>query len=74
MRLFSLVRDEDVSGISGTGPIAEGVAFTDGLVVMRWFTSDGPAGFIEPTLAVHPSIENVERLHGHGGRTRVVWQ
>jgi hypothetical protein len=39
MRLFSLVRDEDVSGISGTGPIAEGVEFTDGSVALRWLVA-----------------------------------
>ena len=73
MRIFALVRDEDVSGISGTGTIAEGVEFSDGTVVMRWLPSDGPVGHIQQTLAMHPSIGNVERLHGHGGRTRVVW-
>ncbi len=73
VRIFQLVREEDVSGISGTGVIAEGVEFTDGTVAMRWAFSEGPAGYIFPTLAFHPDIRNVERLHGHGGRTKVVW-
>ena len=36
MRLFKLNRKRDISGISGTGIIAEGVEFSDGQVVMSW--------------------------------------
>jgi len=35
-RTFVLHRDEDVSGVSGTGVVAEGVVFSDGAVVVRW--------------------------------------
>jgi hypothetical protein len=35
MRLFLLIRNEDVSGVSGTGIVAEGVEFSDGTVAMR---------------------------------------
>lgn len=34
MRRFELHREEDVSGVSGTGVVAEGVAFSDGRVLM----------------------------------------
>jgi hypothetical protein len=33
--MFMLRRTEDVSGLSGTGMVAEGVEFTDGRVAMR---------------------------------------
>lgn len=66
MRTFHLQRDEDVSGVSGTGIVAEGVEFSDGSVVIRW------AGEHRSTV-VWPGIESVEAIHGHGGATRIVW-
>jgi hypothetical protein len=74
MRTFVLQRDVDATGISGTGVVAEGVAFSDGTVAVRWL---GPIqqkwGLIEPTTVLHPNIENVTNLHGHNGQTKVVW-
>jgi len=35
IRTFHLVRDEDKTGISGTGVIAEGVVFFSGRVVIE---------------------------------------
>lgn len=66
MRLFQLVRREDVSGVSGTGVVAEGVQFHDGQCVMSWFGQ-------HHTLEVSPSIESLEAIHGHGGKTVVRW-
>lgn len=65
-RLFQLHRDVDVSGISGTGIVADGVVFPDGVSVIRW------RGERQSTV-VWPSVEDVEAIHGHGGATRVVW-
>jgi hypothetical protein len=73
MRRFLLQRDEDPTGVSGTGSVAEAVEFTDGTVVVRW---RGPVqhdwGTVESTTVIHPHIGNVENLHGHGG-TRIEW-
>lgn len=69
MRCFELQRDTDVSGISGTGTVAQGVQFDDGTVALRWRPADG----VDPTTVLHPSVDNVVALHGHGGRTRLVW-
>jgi len=66
VRVFRLVRSEDVSGISGTGTVADGVVFPDGVAVLRWRTAGG-------STAVYNSVEDVERIHGHDGRTRLVW-
>lgn len=66
MRLFELHRDHDVSGVSGTGVVAEGVQFSDGTCVVRWRTDIG-------STVVWHSITDVEAVHGHGGATRVVW-
>lgn len=67
MRRFQLVRSEDVSGVSGIGTVAEGVEFTNGHVVLQWIVG-------EHRSTVHWSrIESVEAIHGHDGRTTVVW-
>lgn len=68
MRRFVLHRDEDITGVSGTGVVAEGVEFTDGVVVIRW-RGDWP------TSTVHHDrgMAAVQHIHGHGGATRVVW-
>lgn len=66
MKTFQLARDIDVSGISGTGVVADGVVFPDGTCVIRW------RGGRQSTV-VWPSIDDVEAIHGHGGATRIVW-
>jgi hypothetical protein len=66
MRRFRLIRSEDVSGVSGTGAVAEGVAFSSGKVALSW-RSD------VPTVTVYDAIADLERIHGHEGRTRIEW-
>lgn len=66
MRRFQLQRDVDVSGVSGTGVVALGVAFPDGTCVVRWLGE-------RQSTVVWPSVEDVEVIHGHGGATRIVW-
>lgn len=65
-RLFVLRRDDDVSGVSGLGGVAEGVEFSDGTVVLRWLRAGG-------STAVYDSLARMVAIHGHDGRTRVVW-
>lgn len=74
-RAFILFRDQDVTGISGTGPVADGVVFPDGTTVVRWRDLGGPAAErgVRPTTVVFESIAAVEALHGHGGATRIVY-
>jgi hypothetical protein len=66
-KLFVLQRDEDQTGISGTGIVANGIVFPDGTVAMRWATGTA-------STAVYSSVEDVEIIHGHGGKTRVVFK
>lgn len=68
MRRFVLKRDEDVSGVSGTGVVVEGVEFEPGgFAAIRWLGEWGSYTF-------HPrGMEAVERIHGHDGRTKIVW-
>lgn len=66
MRRFELQRDVDVSGVSGTGTVAQGVAFDDDTAVVHWLGK-------RRSTVVWPSVDDVEVIHGHGGATRVVW-
>jgi hypothetical protein len=65
-RLFTLERDEDVTGVSGSGTVAEGVVFSDGTVALRWL-SEWPT-----SVVFHDrGLEAVDAVHGHGGKTRI---
>lgn len=66
MRRFQLHRDQDETGVSGTGIVAEGVEFTSGMVAMTWLSP-------HRCVNVYESIKTVEQLHGHQGKTRVVF-
>jgi hypothetical protein len=66
-RPFVLVRYYDPSQVSGTGVVAEGTEWTDGSASVRWRGSD-------PTVAYWPGgVEAIERIHGHGGSTEVLF-
>lgn len=66
MKVFNLVRAVDHSGISGTGVVAQGVVFSDGLVALRWCSRGRPS-----SLVIWDSIEDVIEIHGHDGATVV---
>jgi hypothetical protein len=68
VRRFVLDRLEDVTGVSGTGVVAEGVEFTDGVVCLHW---QG----VWPSSIVHyeRGMEAVESVHGHNGSTVIRW-
>jgi hypothetical protein len=65
-RRFVLERSEDVTGISGTGAVVEGLQFSDGSVALRWLSTHS-------SIAIYRSIEDVEIIHGHNGATVVKW-
>jgi len=66
---FVLARTQDISGVSGTGIVANGILFPDGHAAIHW------TGSRYPTTTPHPDgMESVLAVHGHGGATRVVWQ
>lgn len=68
MRRFYLERKDDVSGVSGTGMVAEGVEFDNGKVAMTWKSEF-------PSVTVYDSATVVEKVHSHKGkdRTKLVW-
>ena len=66
-RLFFLMRLEDESGVSGLGNVAVGVQFPSGNCVIEWL--------VEPhTHGWYDNVEDVVRVHGHGGKTIVCWE
>ena len=65
-RNFVLNRVEDESGVSGTGPVAEGTVYWNGKATLVWRTETS-------SVAVYDSIEDLERVHGHGGKTKIEW-
>lgn len=62
---FYLKRIEDVSGTSGTGIVARGVILPSGACVMEWLT-------FHSSICLYKNIEDVEKIHGHEGRTQVI--
>ncbi len=65
MKTFYLLRKEDVSGTSGTGVVAEGAIFDNGMVAMTWLSQF-------PTVTMFPNVKTVMQIHSHEGRTVMV--
>jgi len=68
VKLYEMIRDEDVSGVSGTGPVGEIVEFENGWVAVSFygFTAD------VPNVIVYSKLSDADKIHGHAGRTRLV--
>lgn len=66
MRTFELHRFKDESGVSGTGQVAEGIEFGDGTCALRWKTE-------YKSTALYENAETLEKIHGHNGKTELVW-
>ena len=58
IRCFTLRRDEDVSGVSGTGIVLEGTLFTTGVVVVHWLTPP-PRG----SIAIFDTLDQLLSIH-----------
>jgi hypothetical protein len=63
---FHLVRHRDLSGVSGTGVVAEGVVWSSGAVALHW------PGRPRAT-SIWSSVDDLLAVHGHGGATKVQW-
>lgn len=66
VRRFVLDRKEDETGVSGVGVVAEGVQFSTGWVALTWLTE-------LRSMSFYDSIYSVEKIHGHDGKTQIVW-
>ncbi|MFF0597861.1 hypothetical protein [Streptomyces antibioticus] len=68
-RPFVLRRDRDLSGVSGTGIVADGVEFPDGHAVIHW---RGKWALTTP----HPDgVASIVDIHDHGGQgdLHIIW-
>ena len=65
-RRFYLQRNNDVHGLSGIGRVADGVKFPDGTCIIKWNSDTS-------SIAIYKNIEELEYLHGHDGKTIIVW-
>ncbi len=66
IRRFQVERDDDITGVSGTGFVAEGVEFSDGTVVIRWRGD-------RPSTVTWAALADAYAIHGHDGNTRFVF-
>lgn len=68
MRRFYLKREEDPNGVSGTGRVADGVEFENGLCAVTWKSE-------YPSITIYQSVTVLEKVHTHKGKdpTRLVW-
>jgi hypothetical protein len=66
IRRFHFERVEDVSSVSGCGKVAEGCVFSNGTVVLEWISE-------HPSVNFYQSIRDVEFIHGHQGKTKIVF-
>lgn len=66
MKRFYLQRNQDASGVSGPGKVAEGCQFDTGWCALVWLTG-------KTAMSYYPDIETLETIHGHGGMTSVMW-
>lgn len=67
MKVFYLKRNEDESGVSGTGRVAQGFIFDNGKVAITWLSE-------HPSVTIYDNIGEVHAIHGHGGKTEVVME
>jgi hypothetical protein len=58
MRSFTLRRENDVSGVSGTGLVLEGALFSTGVVVVHWLTPP-PRG----SIAIFDTLDQLLSIH-----------
>lgn len=65
-RRWELHRFEDVSGVSGTGKVAEGIEFSNGKCAFTWLSE-------WPMVITADNLADIRRVHGHGGKTVVVY-
>jgi hypothetical protein len=63
---FHLDRVIDETGVSGTGIVARGFRLGP-CAFMRWHTRYW-------TICFYPKWQWLEPLHGHQGKTRIVWR
>lgn len=66
VRIGVLLRHEDETGVSGEGIVANVVEFPDGTCIAHWRSAT-------PSTILFPNLKQMAAVHGHGGKTEVVF-
>lgn len=67
MKMYYLRRDEDVSGKSGCGRVAQVAEFDDGTAVLHW--NLGANSSQVASTEIFNSVADLLAIHGHNGRS-----
>lgn len=73
VKIFTMVRNEDESGTSGTGEVLEGVVFSTGKVAVCWKSKKTPVY----SVSVFDSYQDFERVHigpHPDNKTEIKWK
>lgn len=60
IKLYKLVRNKDVTGLSGTGDVAFIAKLPSGRCVMEWTSN-------HPTITIFANLDELILIHGHNG-------
>lgn len=64
---FILYRHKDISGVSGTGVVAEGWCDPLGEAIIVWVVGE------HRSTEIHHSVNDLMSIHGHEGSTELIW-
>jgi len=67
VKTYYLRRNEDISGQSGCGRVAQIAEFDDGTAVLHWNLGMNTSG-VASTEIFH-SVSELLKIHGHDGRS-----
>lgn len=65
-RVGYILRHEDIHGVSGEGKVADIFEGSNGKCVVIWLSAN-------TSVNVYDNIKGVENIHGHNGKTEVIW-
>jgi len=74
MKKFIMIRTNDISGVSGTGRVLDGVQFTNGKVAISWFGNDKVKA---TSVTIWDNFEDFESVHvtSHPeNQTKIIWE
>jgi len=66
LTVYKMIREEDESGVSGTGHVAWVVDWPTPMVTIGWVTQP------HYSVATYPEMEAARQIHGHGGNTKFI--
>ena len=56
MKIFKMYRKYDISGVSGTGYILDGIIFDDGITIVKWRSNHS-------SISIFKSFEDFKAIH-----------